>query len=124
MVAVDARPHILVVDDDPWVSRTLRALLIERGYDPAVFPDGRAALDYLQSHRPDAALLDIHLPDISGLDLAHLIRKSHGEEMPIIILSGDTAMETLRSLADAGATYFFSKPVNVPLLLDQLKNWV
>jgi DNA-binding response OmpR family regulator len=121
MVAGVARPHILVVEDDPWVGRALQTLLRDQGYDPAVCHDGREALSYLLNHRPDAALLDIHLPDISGLDLSHRIREMHGEELPIIILSGDTAMETLRALPSAGATYFFSKPVNSSLLMDQLR---
>lgn len=117
-------PKILVVEDSPAVTKALAGLLREQGYEPVVFHSGTPALDYAMHQPFDAALIDIHLPDISGLDLTQQLRQHVGEQIPIIILSGDTSMETLRSLPQTGATYFFSKPVNAATLLVQLKAWV
>jgi len=67
--------------------------------------------------------VDIHLPDMNGLDLSQLLRERMGPGAPILILSGDNSMETIRALPDAGATYFFSKPVNAEILVERLKQW-
>jgi DNA-binding response OmpR family regulator len=69
-------------------------------------------------------VLDIHLPDINGLVLANKLRDRLGAEIPIIIVSGDTSMETIKSLSHVGATYFFSKPVNPNVLVQRLKELV
>lgn len=114
-------PRVLVVEDDPLAARALAGLLRAEGYEPIVFHEGQAALHYVRDHPTDIALIDIHLPDISGLDVSRQIRRCHGDGVPIIILSGDNDVATLRSLPEAGATYFFSKPVIVSNLLKQLK---
>jgi CheY-like chemotaxis protein len=116
---------ILVVEDNLLVSQALSALLRDQGYETVSFSRGEPALTYLREHSvPRAALVDIHLPDISGLDVTRQIRQSFGNDLPIIILSGDTSIDTLRELPQAGATYFVSKPVNAGILLSQLKQWM
>jgi CheY-like chemotaxis protein len=115
--------QILLVDDNQTVTLALAALLRDEGYEPVAFLSGTPAMEYCRTHCPDAALIDIHLPDISGLDLARDIRSIHGQRLPIIIFSGDTSMDVLRTLPQSGATYFFSKPVSATALLNSLKSW-
>jgi len=114
---------VLVVDDNQAVTRSLMTLLRNEGFEPKTFQSGQPALEYIRDHCPDAALIDIHLPDICGLDVSRQLRKTHGNSMPIIIFSGDSSIETLRSLPDAGATFFMSKPVNVSRLMECLKEY-
>ncbi len=113
--------RVLVVEDNPTISRALVVLLRDEGYVPVVFDAGLPAIEYLRDHCPDIALIDIHLPDISGLELSKQLRDFHGNDVPVIILSGDTSIDTLRTLPQVGATYFFSKPVNISTLLTFLK---
>lgn len=113
--------RVLVVEDDPTTVKALLMLLRTEGYDPVAFTDGSHALDYARQHPLQAALIDIHLPDISGLHLSQHIRETHGSAMPIFILSGDNGMDTLRALPSSGATFFFSKPINTVHLLEHLK---
>ncbi|MDP9172245.1 MAG: response regulator [Planctomycetota bacterium] len=113
--------RVLVVEDNPTISRALVVLLRDEGYVPVVFDAGLPAVEYLRDHCPDIALIDIHLPDISGLELSKQLRDFHGNDVPVIILSGDTSIDTLRTLPQVGATYFFSKPVNISTLLTFLK---
>jgi DNA-binding response OmpR family regulator len=113
-------PEVLIVDDSPVVTLALSRILRDEGYEPAVCHTGEEALAYVRSHRPAAAVLDIHLPDLSGLVLSAKIRERLGDGPPIIILSGDASMENLRSLAHVGATYFISKPFNTEHLLEKL----
>jgi CheY-like chemotaxis protein len=115
--------RVLLVDDNQFVTRALAALLRDEGYEPVVFYSGAPAIEYCRTNCPDAALIDIHLPDISGLDLSLHIRSRLGQELPIIIFSGDTSMEMLRSLPQFGATYFLSKPVSATLLINSLRLW-
>jgi len=113
--------RVLIVEDDPQAAKALAGLLRADGYEPVIFHDGQTALQYVRDHPTEIALIDIHLPDISGLDVSQQIRRRHGEGVTIIILSGDSDMVTLRSLPEAGATYFFSKPVIASNLLSLLK---
>jgi DNA-binding response OmpR family regulator len=120
-------PTVLVVDDDPVVVRSLTVLLNRAGF--AVAGCGTAADAMSRAATPGdappvaAAVVDIHLPDANGLTLSQQLRAALGPAVPIIILSGDNSMQTIRALPDAGATYFFAKPVNTGMLISQLKQW-
>ncbi len=120
-------PTVLVVDDDPVVIRSLTILLNRAGFAVAGCPTGAAALARAAADADGppiaAAVLDIHLPDVNGLTLSQQLRSTLGPAVPIIILSGDNSMQTIRALPDAGATYFFAKPVNTGMLIGQLKQW-
>jgi DNA-binding response OmpR family regulator len=118
-----AMQRILVVDDNEAVAHSLAKLLGTAGFAADVFHRGVSALDHAQRNAPPAAaVVDIHLPDISGLILSRKLREQFGPEVPIIVLSGDTSMETLNSLSHVRATYFLSKPRTTQLLLEQLRD--
>ena len=121
-------PRILIVDDNQPTARALAALLHGASYETAVAFRGADALERVRAARDEesfaAAIVDIHLPDISGLLVSQKLRELLGPDVPIIILSGDTSMQTLNSLPHVGATYFFSKPVNSGQLLERIKEWV
>ncbi len=109
-----------MVDDDAGIVRAMEVVLKRAGFDPVVCTSGADALDKAVA-QIDAAVVDIHLPDISGLLLSQKLRDVLGPEIPIVVLSGDTSIETLRALPEACATHFFSKPVNTGLLVNSLE---
>jgi CheY-like chemotaxis protein len=115
--------RILIVDDDPVVGRAMEVLLSREGFHTAVCQTGSEAMSIVNDQQFVAAIVDIHLPDMNGLALSQHLRISMGPVRPIVILSGDNSMETIRSLPQTGATYFFSKPVNAVRLIEQLKEW-
>lgn len=115
--------QILLVDDNELVTKSLRALLGTAGFEVLAFSTGLDALHHDWRVPPCAALIDIHLPDINGLILTQQLRQ-RWPDVPLIILSGDTSMETLNSLHLVGATYFFPKPVQSTQLIERLKEWV
>jgi len=121
---------ILVVEDNRTVADSLGAVLRRQGFATAVFTSGREALTYAAQSASDpaaapaAALIDVHLPDISGLVLTQKLRQRLGPDLPIIIISGDTSMATLNSLPHVGATLFFSKPVQSSQLIQRLRELV
>lgn len=120
--AQTTRTRVMVVDDSPSLAISLLTLLRNEGFDPTIFQSGHAALAYIRENRPDIALIDIHLPDVSGLEIARQLRQTYGQSLPIIICSGDSSLDALMALPDAGATHFFHKPVSVTRLMECLKN--
>ena len=115
--------HILIVDDNPPTARALSKLL-KKDYRTTVVHRGGDALEAARTIAFDAAFVDIHLPDLSGLVVSRKLREQLRPGAPIIVLSGDTSMQTLNSLPHVGATYFFSKPVSASLLMERLKGWL
>jgi len=99
---------VLVVEDEPRVSRYLRSSLQASGYEVLVAADGVKALELVQGNRPDLILLDLRLPRMHGLEVLENIRKQH--EMPIIILTAnDTEEDKVKALM-LGADDYLTKP--------------
>lgn len=119
-----APQRILIVDDSEPTALALAALLRRAGYATATAHRGHDALRHADAGGFAAAVVDIHLPDLSGLVVSQKLRERLGPCTPIVVLSGDTSMPVLNSLPHVGATYFFSKPVNSASLLERLKEWL
>jgi DNA-binding response OmpR family regulator len=117
-------PSVLVIDDNALLTKALSSILERAGYRPAICHTGAEALAYIEGNTPAAAVVDIHLPDISGLVLSSKLRERFGPVPPIIVLSGDTSMENIRTLPHVGATYFISKPFHSDYLLQRLRELI
>ena len=117
-------PRILIIDDSQATAGALEHLLRRAQYDTAVALRGQEGIERARAGGFAAAMVDIHLPDLSGLVVSQKLRELLGPNTPIIVLSGDTSMQTLNSLPHVGATYFFSKPVNASHLIARLKEWL
>lgn len=116
-----ASVNILIVDDDIGTAKALSVALGHAGYAVRLSHNGGDALRLVNDgFSPTAAILDVHLKDLSGLVLAQQIRQALGNTVPIIMMSGDTSMETLNSLALVGATHFFSKPMTANAIIERL----
>ena len=111
--------RILAVDDEPPMLRALAVNLRARGYDVDLAPTGEAALELAARHPPDAVILDLGLPGISGIDV---IRGLRGwTETPIIILSARGAQSDKVAALDAGADDYVTKPFGMDELLARLR---
>lgn len=119
--SADARPTVMIVDDHPTVTRALSDVLDRNGFNAVSFNSGRAAIAYAEDHEVSAVLLDIHMPDMSGLLVSQKLRALMRPDIPIIVLSGDGSMETLNSLPHVGATHFYRKPIKAALLVQHLR---
>lgn len=118
---VHTRPTVLIVDDHQTVTKALSAVIQRSGFQTITFNNGRAAIDHVKTNPVDAVILDIHMPDISGLVVSQILRTELGPNVPIIILSGDVSMETINSLPHVGATYFLSKPIKADQIITHLQ---
>lgn len=99
---------VLVVEDEPRVSRYLRSSLQMAGYDVLVAPDGVKALELVQENRPDLILLDLRLPRMSGLEVLENVRKQY--DMPIIVLTANDAEDDKVKALMLGADDYLTKP--------------
>jgi two-component system KDP operon response regulator KdpE len=110
---------VLVVDDEPQIVRGLRVVLRKAGYEVEAAASKQLALDALSVRPPDAMVLDLVLPDGSGVDVCTEVRR--WSKLPIIVLSavGDER-EKVRAL-DAGADDYITKPFGTDELLARLR---
>ena len=121
------RGTILIVEDDPIASRAMQILMNRSELSAVLCGTGTEAIDYAKGPEgPNiaAAVVDIHLPDVNGLVVSQQLRNTLGMSRPIVVLSGDNSIQTLRALPDAGASYFFAKPVRADELIERLRGWI
>ena len=111
--------RILVCDDEPQIVRALRVVLREAGFQVIAASDGEEALDHAAVQPPDAAIIDLVLPDIDGVEVCRRLRE--WTSMPIIVLSavGDE-VEKVRAL-EAGADDYVTKPFGSRELVARLQ---
>jgi class 3 adenylate cyclase len=114
--------HVLVVDDNEMNRDMLSRRLSGKGYRVSVAPDGREALKVMDEVRYDAVLLDVMMPDISGLEVLTRIRHRHSQtDLPVIMATArDTSEEIVEALR-LGANDYVTKPLDFPVVLARLE---
>jgi len=103
---------VLIVDDNPAVAAALGDLLQYRGYSVNIVGSGVEALPAAQKHAPDVILLDIGLPDLSGYEVARLIRKEKSISPVLVALTGFGQESDKQNAKDAGFDHHLTKPVS------------
>ena len=111
--------RVLVVEDERALLRALAMNLTARGYDVLEADTGTRALALAASDEPDVILLDLGLPDISGLDVIRGVRAYAG--IPIVVLSARTGSSDKVTALDLGADDYVTKPFNIDELLARLR---
>jgi two-component system KDP operon response regulator KdpE len=115
----EARPTILVVEDEPEIRRILRSSLDAEGYRVVESGTGwRGSID-AGTHKPDLAIVDLGLPDFDGVEVIRRIRE--WSPMPIVVLSARTQERAKIEALDAGADDYVTKPFGVGELLARLR---
>ena len=114
------RPHrVLVVDDEPQITRVLRVTLGAQGWDVRTAAEGDAALDLLHDWHPDLVITDLAMPHMTGIELCRRIRKE--SSVPIIVLSVKGEEQAKIEALDAGADDFVTKPFSSGELLARVR---
>jgi two-component system, OmpR family, KDP operon response regulator KdpE len=112
------RPRILVVDDEPQIVRALKVVLREAGFDASAAETAAEALDAAAVRPPEAAIIDLVLPDGDGIELTQRLRE--WSEMPILVLSAvGEESQKVRAL-EAGADDYVTKPFGTRELVARL----
>lgn len=116
-------PVVFIVDDDPAVCSALRRLIRSVGLEAETFTSARDFLDAKHVDGPGCVVLDVRLPDLSGLNLQEKLAEAN-IDLPIIFITGfgDIPM-TVRAMK-AGALEFLTKPINEQQLLDAMQRGI
>ena len=110
---------ILVVDDEPQLTRVLRTGLKSRGYDVRAAADGLAGFEAFSDWHPDLVITDLAMPNVDGLELCRKLRAV--SQVPIIVLSAKGEEKTKVEALDIGADDFVTKPFGIDELLARVR---
>jgi two-component system KDP operon response regulator KdpE len=111
--------RVLLVDDDPQLSRALRITLRAAGYQVVTAVDGRTALKEAANEHPDVVVLDLGLPDMDGVQVLAGLRPWYSG--PVLVLSARADSHDKIDALDAGADDYVSKPFDMGELLARLR---
>ena len=103
--------HILVVDDEPQITRVLRTTLTAKGYDVRVANDGEMALEIMKDWAPNLVITDLSMPNLDGVQLCKRVRAM--SDVPIIVLSVRGQERSKIEALDAGADDYITKPFSM-----------
>jgi len=116
---MNVKPRVLVIDDEPQILRAMRINLSVRGYDVITAATGAGALRAAAEHPPDVVILDLGLPDLSGIDVLAGLRG--WLTVPVIVLSARTDSSDKVEALDAGADDYVTKPFGMDEFLARLR---
>ena len=108
--------RILIIDDDRQLGQSFAKLLTEEGYSTANAYSGREGIDMVHTFTPSLVILDIRLPDMSGLEVFTVIHELF-PKLPVIIITAFGSTETAIGAIRQGAYDYIYKPFDVPQML-------
>ncbi len=116
---------VLVVDDDFMVARLHSSVVArEEGFEVAgIASTGTDALRAVEATRPDLVLLDIYLPDMTGLEVLRRLREGGGEDIDVIVISAARDLDTLRTALRGGVFHYLVKPFEIESLQQRLREY-
>ena len=117
---MDVEPTVFVVDDDASVRRSTERLVRSLGFGVRTFGSAREFLDSARGERPACLVLDVRMPELSGLDLQSELTRC-GVEIPIIFVTGHGSIPLTVRAMKAGAVEFLTKPVRSRELLAAIR---
>ena len=119
--------HVLIADDQSANRKVLSRILERAGHRVQATEDGEQALEQLENTRFDLAVLDMHMPGLSGLDTIRQLRfmqAGYPRRTPVIVLSADATIQASTAASEAGANAFLTKPVVTGRLLETIADVV
>lgn len=117
----EQKPLIVIVDDETATIRLLEKYLGMKGFDTLVANEAQTGLDLITTHVPDAVLLDLMLPDMSGFEICEHVRSApQSADVPVLMLTARTTPTDIERGYEVGATRYLKKPLNLSALVDEL----
>src|SRR5256885_8731326 len=117
-----ARKKIIIVDDDRETREMLKMALELEGYEVTQAANGLRLISTLHVDRPDVILMDVNMSWIDGFELCRAVRKSEEfNNIPVVFVSARSAATDVKRGLDAGASDYFTKPVELPTLIARIR---
>jgi len=122
MAGEPARKKVLIVEDNELNMKLFRDLLTVHGYDTVETQDGRVAVDMVRTHQPDLVLMDIQLPQISGLDIIRSIKTDDAlKAIPVVAVTAFAMKGDESKIRSGGCEAYISKPISVASFLETVR---
>jgi len=119
------KKEILIVEDQEELRKLECLLLSTRGYLVEGVADGRAALAYMESRRPDLVLLDIMLPEIDGFEVCRQIKSNEEtRHIPVIMVTAKTSPEDMAKGEQVGANAYLTKPFKSAKIIENIQSFL
>jgi two-component system, cell cycle response regulator DivK len=120
-----ANTKILIMEDDDDTQGMVRFLLEYKGYDVLVAKDGKHGLEIAQNEKPALILLDLAMPEMDGLSVAHHLKGDPStKDIPVIAVTAYTMASDRRMALNAGCDGFIGKPMNVPEFIAEVEKFL
>jgi len=114
---------VLIVEDNELNMKLFHDLLDAHGYDTLQTKDGMEALELARSHKPDLILMDIQLPEVSGLEITKWIKEDDQlKSIPVIAVTAFAMKGDEQKIRDGGCEAYISKPISVTHFLETVKH--
>ncbi|WP_297595260.1 two-component system response regulator TcrX [Mycobacterium sp.] len=121
MCRADGNPiNVLVVDDEPVLAEMVSMALRYEGWNISTAGDGESAIAAARNQRPDVVVLDVMLPDMSGLDVLHKLREEI-PQLPVLLLTAKDAVEDRIAGLTAGGDDYVTKPFSIEEVVLRLR---
>ena len=112
---------IMVVDDEPDISESVKSLLESEGYDVTVAGDGKECLSKLGKEKPDLILMDFFMPGMSGREVVEAIRKKDKDTKIAFMTVAEFRDAGMKKLYDLGISDYIPKPIDTKDLIGRIK---
>ncbi|HEY57264.1 MAG TPA: response regulator [Anaerolineae bacterium] len=114
-------PQILIVEDEADTAEMFAEMLGLQGYQVEKIYRAEAAMEYLKQHHPDAIVLDIMMPLVSGLEVLRFVRQTPRlRDIPVVIVSAKAIPSEIQEVLNAGANAYLTKPITFAEFVDTL----
>ena len=116
---------VMIVEDNELNMKLFRDLIEASGYDTVRTRNGLEALDLARQHRPDLILMDIQLPEVSGLDVTRWLKEDDDlHKIPVIAVTAFAMKGDEERIRQGGCEGYLSKPISVATFIDTVKSYV
>ena len=116
---------ILIVEDNDLNMRLLNDLLQAHGYSTLQTMDGRDVIKIAREHNPDLILMDIQLPEISGLEVTKMLKADDDlKSIPVIAVTAFAMKGDEEKIREGGCEGYIAKPISVPTFLDTISKFL
>jgi len=116
------KKSVVIIEDEPFIIEALTFLLENEGLDVKSISDGAKAIDFIVKSKPNLVILDIMLPNVSGMKILEDIRKMNEiSHLPVLMLTAKGQKKDRRAAEEAGVSKFMTKPFDNQELIEHVK---
>jgi two-component system cell cycle response regulator DivK len=121
----DGDKKVLIVEDNELNMKLFNDLLDAHGYKTLQTRDGMEALDMAREHRPDLILMDIQLPEVSGLEVTKWLKADDElQSIPVVAVTAFAMKGDEEKIREGGCEAYISKPISVATFLDTVRKFI